>query len=349
MDYYNILGVDRSASQEDIKKAYRKLSKKYHPDISKESDAETKFKEISEAYSILGDENKKSQYDRYGSASGSQNQGFGGFEDFFGGHDSFFDSFFGGSRRRQSRTKRGGDIRISVEITLDEVFTGATKKIRYRKNSNCKKCDGIGGEGKQTCGTCNGTGRRIVTQRTVLGTMTSETICNNCGGSGYTIKNKCNSCNGNGVESKNEELEFDIPSGVSEDITYKWMGKGHDSQNGAGDLLIDVIIKDHPGIIRQGSDLVMELNVPFNILLLGGNINIQSLNNTNFKVTIPSGSRPGYVMRLKDKGLPDMNSQKRGDLYIKMAIDFPENLTREEVEIISQLNNKPNFIYSSKK
>jgi molecular chaperone DnaJ len=347
-DYYSILGVDRNSSQEEIKKAYRKLSKKYHPDISKEEGTEEKFKEISEAYNVLSDDQKKSNYDRFGSVDGNP-FGFGGdpfgFGDAFGG-DSFFDAFFGGGRRGNKTQRTGSDIKITLSVTLDEIETGGQKTIKYKRKVSCKSCDGVGGKDTRNCISCNGTGRKVVTQRTPIGIIRNETICDNCGGSGKIIIDQCNTCHGQGVEEKTETLTFDIPVGVDHGTSYRYNGKGNENKHGAGNLIIQFMNSPHSRFTRIEYNLIMDLNLPFNLLVTGGKVHIYGLNNKKLEVSVPPKTIPGYKLRLKGQGLPYMSG--KGDMIINIGLDFPNDINDKEMEIISQLNNSDNFIYKPK-
>lgn len=351
-DYYSLLGVNKESSSEEIKKSYRTLSKKYHPDISKEEDAEEKFKAINEAYSVLSDEKKKSNYDRFGSEKGpggyggGQDQGFGGspdfnFEDIFSG----FGDIFGHGRKRK---RRGEDINVRMNITLDEIEIGGEKTIRYQRKVACGACDGHGGDHK-TCMGCNGSGHTMNTTRTPMGIIQQQIVCSNCGGSGEIITNKCNVCDGKSMSVETEEILFDIPVGISHGIAYKYPSKGHENSNGAGDLIIEFITEKHHRFHRQDNNLIYQLNLPFNILTLGGKVNIQGLNNATYEVDIPEMTQPGYNLRIKGKGLPLMdNPSIKGDILLNIQLEFPNKISEDEKDIISKLNNSNNFIYKSK-
>lgn len=341
-DYYSILGVDKNSSEADIKKAYRRLSKKYHPDTG--SGDEEKFKEISEAYSVLSDPQKKYRYDR------GDNGGFDfGFGDIFGGGFGFdFSDIFGRNNNR-SNQMGGSDIRIKVELTLDEIEIGVTKNIKYNRKTSCDKCNGEGGTGKSTCGVCHGKGRIVSTVRTPIGIMHQETMCNHCGGSGHIVKNICNTCNGEGYKNISENLTIETPIGAMDSVMYKYIGKGNGNKNGAGDLLVQFSVKPHKYFKRQENDLIYNISVPFNILITGGNIEFEGLNKKKIKVDIPPMSKPGYVIHLKRHGLPYMdNNNMIGNMLLNLMVDFPDSLTEEELKIINSLNYKDNFIYKQK-
>lgn len=345
-DYYDILGVNKDVTDAELKKAYRKLSKKYHPDISKESGAEDKFKEVSEAYEVLSDSQKRQRYDRGGS-----NNPFGGFGG-FGGTDPFNDMFgdiFGNRRGSRNRENVNLDIMIDIDITLDEVELGGSKKIRYKRSMNCDSCKGEGGDGSSSCRSCNGRGRKVERVQTPMGILQTETICPNCGGSGQTITNTCGTCNGNGREEKFEETTINFSKGISESMKYKYNGKGHQRKGRKGDLYVRFVIKNHKIFKRNGTTLIQDVNVPFNVLMLGGEITVSGLNGKTYKMNVPKLSKTGSSLRLKDKGLPYSEGQLKGDMIVVLNVDFPTELTEEEITIIEQLNNKNNFIYNLKK
>ena len=349
-DYYSILGVEKNADEKEIKKAYRTLSKKHHPDISKENGAEDKFKEVSEAYEVLGDKNKRAQYDRGGSNHG----GFGGFEDIFSGGAStedFFSSFFGGDRNsgRAQNNSKGKDVKIRLGITLDQVEIGDQKNIKYKRNIKCVTCNGVGGAKKDTCSICNGSGRRVERIRTQLGYIQNESICHNCGGRGHIVIDKCNTCNGKAYIQKEENLTIKIPNGVSQGMVFKYTEKGNEGEKISGDLLIEFVINEHKHFKRQNLNLIYELKVPFNLLICGASVEIPGLNNKKYSINIPKMSQPGYNLRLKGRGLPKINTvDVKGDMIVILEFEYPTGITDEELEIVSNLNNKPNFTYKNK-
>lgn len=351
-DYYKILGVDKESTPHEIKNAYRKLSKKHHPDVS--GDGDDMFKDISEAYSVLSDKDKKSKYDNQGSfnpfGSGEGSAGFG-FEDLFGGMGGFnFDDLFGRSSQSNSNINRpGSDIKITIDLTLDELETGSSRKIKYKRKENCSGCNGIGGDDEKTCMSCNGAGRTVHTSRTPMGIMQQQIICNNCGGTGKIIINKCKKCDGVKYEEVTEELDIDIPIGVSDTVLYKYTNKGHSNRYGSGNLLVHFDIKQHRYFIKQGKDLIFNIKIPFNTLISGGVVSIKGLNDKSIKVNIPYMTKPGNILRIKGKGLsnPD-NILDKGDIILKIDVEFPNEVNEEELEIVSKLSNKPNFIYNQK-
>lgn len=353
-DYYSILGIDKNATEKEIKKAYRTLSKKYHPDISKEKGTEDKFKDIAEAYETLGNPEKKQQYDNGGSMFGSMfGGGFDNYSDIFNGGNDFFSSFFNTGRAGNTNTRRnrkGADTKIRLGVTLDQVETGHTKTIRYNRDVKCGSCNGVGGNKKDTCGSCQGRGRKVERFRTKLGYVQNEQICPNCGGSGKIIIDRCHVCSGTSYVSKKEEIQIQIPKGISQGMVFKYNGKGNEGDGGMGDLLVEFIIEEHPNFKRQNLNLITELKLPFNSLICGEKVEITALNGKKYNVDIPEKSQPGFNLRLKGKGLPKINTvDERGDIIIVLNLDYPKEINDEEMEIISKLNNMPNFTYKNNK
>ena len=350
-DYYDVLGLSKGASEKEIKKAFRDLSKKYHPDVNKDTNAEDKFKEINEAYDVLKDPEKRSNYDRYGNVNPNMNfggGGFSGFEDFFNNMGNPFSDFFGHSRNNRRRKNPGSNIKISIKISLDEVLIGGKKKIRYKRNVNCTSCNGHGGENERPCMPCGGSGIKINKKQTSLGFIQTTSTCENCGGEGKIITNVCKKCNGRRVEESIETTEINIPKGIESGMAIKYQNKGNENRHGAGSLIVEFFVENHSKFLRQDSNLIYDLKLPFNLLILGGEIEIPTLEN-NIKITIPRGTKVGDVLKAKDKGLPLLDfPNRRGNLIIKVNLDVPTNLTTEEKELIEKLNNSPSFIYKIK-
>lgn len=358
-DYYEILGVGEDASQSDIKKAYRKKAIKYHPDKNPgDKNAEEMFKKAAEAHDVLSDPEKRARYDKYGDGnfSGEYNVNmddiFSHFGDVFG--EGFgFENFFGGrNSRRGSRNpirRPGSDIKVTLSLTLDEVESGTKKTIKYKRKEVCKSCNGVGGNGERTCMQCNGTGSKTTQQRTPVGIIRQTTTCNNCGGTGKIVIKQCDVCNGSKFKEVEETVDINIPAGVTDDMIYKYNGKGNSNRYGSGNLLVHFNIKPHRYFKRQGIDLIYDIELPFNTLIQGDDIKVKGLNGKVYGATIPSMSKPGYIIKIKDAGLPrSENSAIRGSIILKLDIDFPNEVTDEELDIISNLNNKPNFIYKQK-
>lgn len=354
-DYYEVLDVSKTASAEEIKKAYRKKAIQYHPDKNPDNkEAEEKFKEAAEAYEVLSDENKRAQYDRFGHAAPG---GFGGhsgggfsmddifsqFGDIFGG----FGGGFGGSRGGGQRVNRGSDLRVRVKLTLKEVLEGVEKKIKVNKYVACSHCSGTGadnGTAYETCSTCKGSGSTIRVVNTILGQMQTQAACTACGGEGKKITKKCSHCNGEGVLREDEVISINIPAGVAEGMQLSMSGKGNAARHGGipGDLLIVVEEEPHPELFRDGNDVVYNLLLSVSTAAIGGSVVVPTIDG-KVKVTIDPGTQPGKVLRLKNKGLPSVNRYGTGDLLINISVYIPEKLSDSEKQTLEGLENSPNF------
>ncbi len=348
-DYYKILGVEKGASKEDIKKAYKKLAKQYHPDISKEADAETKFKEINEAAGILLDDEKKQRYDTYGSADGPQGFGGGssqGFDprDFGINIDDIFEQFgfggFGGgsTRGRSQRQKRDTSLYSEVEITLDDVYFGVEKEIKINREVKCEDCSGKGAKNSSdisTCSQCNGQGYVLETKRSFLGMIKSQSICPTCNGSGEEIKKPCSSCNGLGSQNEKDNIKIKIPKGVDSGVTLRVSGKGNYSREDKsyGDLYVKVYVQKSRDYDVDGADLYKTLDINFVQATLGDSVDFKHFDKT-LSVKIPEGTQPSTILRLKGKGLPQLNYEGNGDLYIKINVEIPTKTTKEQKNIL---------------
>jgi len=358
-DYYNILGVEKSSSKDEIKKAYKKLAKKYHPDISKEADAEKKFKDINEAAGVLLDDEKKQKFDQYGSTDGQQGfgGGSGGFnpQDFGINLDDIFEQFgfggFGGGGRAQSRSRKDTRVFSEVEISLDEVYFGVEKEIKIKREVECHICSGKGAKNAsdvKICSTCDGSGVVIGIQRSILGAIRTQKTCDNCHGSGSEIKNPCNSCDGSGTENKRDSMEIKIPKGIEDGVSLKVSGKGsYDMDTSSyGDLYIKIYVKKHNKFDVDGNDLYMNLNINFAQAILGDEIEFEHFEKT-LSLKIPTGSQPATVLRLKEKGLPYFNYDGFGDMYIKINVEIPTKTTKEQktilLEYVKTLKDKKFF------
>jgi len=363
-DYYEVLDVAKTATAEEIKKAYRKKAIQYHPDKNPgDKAAEEKFKEAAEAYEVLSDPQKRQRYDQFGFA-GVQGQGFGGgqgmtmedifahFGDLFEGAGFDMGDFFGGRGGRQGRrVRRGSDLRVKVRLTLEEIATGVEKKIKVRKLVPCKDCNGSGsadGKEGQPCPTCHGLGRVVRTQRGIFGMMQVQEECPTCHGEGKVIVNKCPKCGGEGVVRDEEIITIKIPAGVSGGMQIPVEGKGNAAPHGGinGDLLVLVEEEPHKDLLRDGSDLVYNLLLDMPTAILGGQILIPTLQG-DVKVTITPGTQPGKVLRLRGKGLPVIDQYARqygtGDLLINVGVYVPEHLNKEEKALIEKLQNSDNI------
>ena len=360
-DYYEVLGISRNATAEEIKKAYRKKAIEYHPDKNPgDKDAEEKFKEAAEAYEVLGDANKRARYDQFGHAGvgGAAGGGFGGgmsmddifsqFGDIFGGHFGGFGGFGGfGSQRAGRRTNRGSDLRVKVEVNLKEVLTGVEKKIKIKKYVACSHCNGNGsenGNSTSTCSTCHGSGVVTRVTNTILGQMQTTTTCPTCNGEGKTITKKCPHCNGEGIVSDEEIITIKIPAGVAEGMQLSMQGRGNAARRGGinGDLLVVIEEEEDPNLIRDENDVIYNLFLSFPTAALGGTVEVPTIDGVA-KVKIDPGTQPGKVLRLRNKGLPSVNGFGTGDELVHVNVYVPENLTDKEKKLLSEMEKSPNF------
>jgi len=347
-DYYNILGVEKHASKEQIKKAYKKLAKKYHPDINKEEGAESKFKEINEAVSVLGDDNKKQQYDQFGSdyfkqaggGSGFSNfsQGFGGFSDF----GDIFDQFFGGGGgQRQSRRRvyKGNDLLAHVEITLEEAAFGVKKTLNLNKQEKCDACNGEGGTGIKTCSTCHGTGQVTSVRRTPFGMFQSTGTCHDCGGEGKTIENMCSVCRGRGTVKKKKTLEIKIPAGIDNGSRLRLQSEGDAAPKDGipGDLYLEVYVKEHKYFKRRNYDIILEVPITYSQAVLGDKIEVPTLHGKTI-LKIPSGTQPGTIFKMRDKGIQHLHGHFYGDQLVKVNVEVPKKLNSKHKKLIKELS-----------
>ena len=354
-DYYKILGVEKSASKEEIKIAYKKLAKQYHPDLNKNSDAGEKFKEINEAAAVLGDEQKKAQYDQFGTAGEQfQQSGFGGFDfsDFMsdiGGmgfdFDNIFENFFGGAQgQRQRRRQHGSDLRYDMEIELEDAAFGAAKAINIPRLEECGNCRGTGAENKSdiaTCDECNGGGVSTRTQRTPFGLFSTTTTCRKCRGEGKYIKNACEKCNGKGAVQKITKLEVKIPKGAVDGTNLRIQNGGEAGEKGmpAGDLYIVIHVKPHKIFERQGNNIYVKIPVSFPIAALGGEIEVPTLKGkANLK--IPAGTQSNTIFRMKGLGIPELQSHHAGDENVEVYITVPEKLTKKQKELLQDFEKE---------
>lgn len=350
-DYYEILGVNKNSSQDEIKKAFRNLARKHHPDVNKESGSSEKFKEINEAYQILGDPNKRQHYDQFGSAGqqGFGGQGFGGqgfdFGDFsnFEGFGDIFDMFFGGSgrsRRSQSGRQDGSDLRYDLEITLEEAFSGINKEIEIIHLTSCQTCKGTGakaGTAPSKCSHCNGTGQIRHTQRTPLGTFTQATLCPTCQGSGSVISSPCSSCSGSGHIKAKHKIKVKIPAGIDSGYRLKVSGAGDAGLRGGspGDLYVFITVKHHSLFERDGIDLYQKKEISFVQAALGTEVEVKTIEG-KATLRIPKGTQTGSIFKFKDKGMPNINGRGRGDFMVVVEIKTPTGLTDEQRELLQQ-------------
>lgn len=362
-DYYEVLGVNKSASKDELKKAYRKIALKYHPDRNPDDKAaEEKFKEAAEAYEVLSNDDKKARYDQYGHAgvdgqAGFQGGGFNNMDDIFsqfsdifgGGFGDIFGNRGGGQQRggRQAGGQRGSNLRIKVSLTLEEINEGVTKKIKVKKYVGCKTCGGSGAKDKnavKTCHTCNGSGYVRRVQNTFLGQMQTTAACPTCNGSGKMITNKCGSCKGDGRVYGEETIQLEIPAGVSEGMQLSMSSKGNRGVNGgpAGDLLINIKEKEHEHFTRDGNNILYEMEVNFADAVLGTSIEVPTLTG-KVKIPLPQGTPAGKILRLRGKGLPSIQGYGKGDQLLHINIYVPQNVSADEKKMLETLRDAKNF------
>ena len=344
-DYYEVLGIDRDASKDEIKKAYRKLARKYHPDVNKAEDAEEKFKEVKEAYEVLNDDQKRAQYDRFGHA-GTQNQGFGGASDFSGFGD-IFDMFFGGgSRRDPNAPRQGDDLQYTMTLTFEEAIFGKETEITIPKEENCGTCQGSGakpGTKKQTCNHCHGTGQLNTEQNTMFGRVVNRRACHYCQGTGQTIPNKCNTCGGTGRVKKHRKIKVTIPAGIDDGQQIRLSGKGESGINGGppGDLFVVISVTPHEFFQREGDNIFLELPITFAQAALGDEVEVPTVHG-NVKLKIPAGTQTGKTFRLRGKGAPNVRGYGQGDQHVKVRVVTPTKLTNRQKELLKEFNQISN-------
>lgn len=360
-DYYEVLGVSKDASEDEIKKAYRKIAIKYHPDRNPgDKEAEEKFKEAAEAYNVLHDSQKRQQYDQFGfNAPFGGQSGFGGFGasmnmddifsmfgDIFGGHG--FNGFSGTRGRPQQQ--RGSDLRLKIRLTLEEVNSGVTKKFKLRKDITCSHCHGSGAEAgskTETCPTCHGSGVITHTTQSIFGMMQTQGVCPTCHGEGQVIKNKCKECGGTGIVKGEEVVEIKIPAGVAEGMVVNVPGKGNAGlRNGiTGDIQVFIEEEPHKTFVRDGNDLIYSLLLDFPTAALGDEVEIPTIEGSKLKVKIESGTQPGKTLRLRGKGLPAVQGygMGRGDLVVNISVYVPKTLSRDERKALEDFKKSDNF------
>lgn len=337
-DYYEVLGLTKSASKEEIKKAYRKLSKQFHPDINKEADAVDKFKEIAEAYEILSDDQKKSQYDQFGHANPNQGFGGGGADGF--GFEDIFSSFFGGGSRRRdpNAPRKGEDLQYSMTIEFEEAVFGKEAEVEIPKEETCDTCHGNGakpGTKPETCSHCQGTGQLNVTQDTPFGRMVNKRACHHCQGTGKLIKDKCNTCHGQGTVTKRKKIKVSIPAGVDDGQQLRVTGQGEPGKNGgpAGDLYIVFRVRAHERFERDGDDIYFELRLTFPQASLGDEIEVPTVHG-KVKLKIPAGTQSGTNFRLKGKGVKNVHGYGMGDQHVVVKIMTPSKLNEKQKQLL---------------
>ena len=359
-DYYEVLGVSKSADATEIKKAYRKLALKYHPDKNPgDKEAEEKFKEAAEAYDVLSNEEKRRRYDQFGHAGvgGAGQGGFGGgmsMDDIFSQFGDIFGSFggfsgfggFGGGRSAR-RVNRGTNLRVKVKMNLQEIATGIEKKIKVKKYVACQHCNGTGakdGKSYSTCSTCKGSGQVTRVQNTILGAMQTTSTCPTCEGEGKIINEKCTFCNGEGVLMSEEVISINIPAGVGEGMQLSLNGKGNAARRGGvnGDLIVLIEEEEHPELVRDGNDLLYNVFIGYPEAVLGETVEIPTIEG-KVKVKIEAGTQPGKILRLRGKGLPDVNGYGKGDLLAKVNVWIPKNLSKDEKKLVEKVKEAEGF------
>lgn len=354
-DYYEVLGVSKNATDAEIKSAFRKLAKQYHPDVNKTPEAEAKFKEIGEAYSVLSDENKRKQYDQFGHAAfqggaGGNGGGFGGFSGGFQGFEDidlgsiFEDLFTGGAfsssrSRRGSRATKGEDSLVRINLTFDEAVFGCEKTISLELNDTCSNCSGKGGFDENTCSTCAGSGRIITEQRTLFGTFQSQTTCPDCSGKGRTFARKCKNCSGRGFVSAKKEIVVTVPEGVDTGTQLRISGKGSAGRNGGpnGDIYIEFIVKKHPLFERNEDDIIIEMPISITDAILGCKKEVPTIRGS-VVLEIDPGTQSGDKLRLKGKGVKNPNTNRYGDMYVNINVVIPSKLDRKQKDLIRDLS-----------
>ncbi len=349
-DYYEVLGLQKGASDDEIKKAYRKLAKQYHPDLHPgDKTCEERFKEIGEAYEVLSDADKKARYDQFGHAAFDPNAGYGGdgggfgdfgdlsdiLNSFFGGG---FGGFGGGSGGRRSAAQKGENLRVRLSIAFEDAAFGCKREITVLRIEDCETCGGNGcakGSSPETCSECGGSGSVRTQQRTPFGMMASTSPCRKCGGTGQIVNNPCPDCSGKGKVRRQRTISVNIPAGIDDGQTISLRGQGHAGYLGgpAGDLLITISVKAHPLFEREGYDVLLEMPITFSQAALGAEIEVPTLDG-KVKYTIPEGTQTGTTFRLKGKGIQRLNSSSRGDQYITVVVETPKNMSREQKELL---------------
>lgn len=365
-DYYEVLGVSKNATDAEIKSAFRKLAKKYHPDVSTEENAAEKFKECQEAYAVLSDPQKRKQYDQFGHAAFSGGAGGGAgfsnfdfgdmsdiFEDLFGGLGGFggFSSFSSsnGSRRSSNGPRKGNDVLYRMTIDFEDAVYGTKKDLKLDVTDTCPDCDGKGGFHPETCSTCRGSGTITSEQRTMLGSFLTKTTCPNCNGTGTSFEKKCSTCRGSGTVKKNKTITITIPAGIDTDNRLRVAGKGEAGKNGGnpGDLYVEFTVRNHEFFQREEDDIYIELPLTITEAILGCKKEIPTLYG-NVTLSIPQGTQPNDKLRLKGKGVANVSSKRKGDMYVIVKVIIPEKINRDQKKLFEQLDktsldNSPEF------
>lgn len=341
-DYYEVLGVPEDASKQDIRKAYRKLAREYHPDVNKADDAEEKFKEVKEAYEVLKDDQKRAQYDQFGHAAGAQG-GFGGGAQDFSGFGDIFDMFFGGGGRQDPNAPRqGADLQYTMTLTFEEAVFGKEAEITIPKDEPCKTCDGSGakpGTKPTTCQRCHGSGQIQTEQNTPFGRVVNQSTCNQCRGSGQIITDKCTTCGGGGTVKEHVKVKVSIPAGIDDGQQIRLSGKGEKGMNGGppGDLFVVIRVQEHEFFEREGDNIFLELPITFAQAALGDEVKVPTVHG-KVSIKIPAGTQTGKTFRLRNKGVPNVRGYGQGDQHVKVRVVTPTNLSSEQKELLRKLN-----------
>lgn len=363
-DYYEVLGVEKNATKDDIKKAYRKMAMQFHPDRNPgNKDAEEKFKEAAEAYEVLSNDEKKAKYDRFGHQGlrgGQDYQGFSNvndifshFSDIFGGSfgGSIFEDIFGGGQQQRARQKTGGipgsDLKVTLKLTLEEIASGTTKKIKIKKYIKCETCGGSGAKTHnafKTCTVCNGTGEIRQVSRSVFGQFVNISPCNNCGGMGKIISDPCSKCGGDGRNQDESTIKINVPAGVHDNSYMTLRGEGNAGKNGgpSGDIIVIFKELEHEFFVRDADNIIYELNLSYPEAVLGTEVEVPTLNG-RAKLKIESGTQPGKFLKMREKGIQHLNSHGAGDQLVKINIHIPKNVNSKEKELLKELQKMPNI------
>lgn len=354
-DYYEVLGINREASETEIKKAYRRLARKYHPDVNPgDQEAEAKFKEVSEAYEVLSNPEKRQRYDQFGHAGvndqGGFGGGFGGFDGAdFGGFGDIFDMFFGGGGRRRNGPMKGADLKYNLDITFEEAAFGAEKDFAVTKNETCSRCDGSGaapGSSVRTCEACNGSGQVQYAQNTPFGRFVQTKTCEHCHGKGKVIEKPCSSCRGSGIVKKQKKINVRIPAGVDTGSRLRVSGEGEPGIKGGppGDLFVYIRVKPHKIFVREGNDVICDIPISYPQAALGDEIEVPTLDG-KVKLKVPEGTQSGTYFRLRGKGIPDLHGYGRGDQHVRVVVSIPTKLSEEQKDLLRKfaatLGNQP--------
>lgn len=344
-DYYKILGVGKNASKDDIKKAYKTLAKKYHPDLNKEAGSEEKFKELNEAVSVLADDQRKHQYDQFGSDAFKQGgqQDFSGFGDFGADFDfnDIFETFFGRSNGGGRARARGEDLQFEIEITLEEAAFGVKKTFELKKNESCQACGGKGGSGEERCADCRGSGMYVEQRRTPFGIFQTQVTCRACQGQGHVFRNICTTCQGAGVAKRKKKLEIEVPAGIEDGNQMRINGEGEASRKGGipGNLYVRISIIPHEFFKRSHDDIMLDVPISFSQAVFGDEVNVPTLDGVA-KLTIPSGTQTGTVFKMRGKGIKNIRGSGVGDEYVKVFVQIPTKISRKQEELLQEFTKE---------